>query len=206
MEQGALPRAYRSRPGSGAGTYGYLALLWIWGAYQMSTARHLPVWLRVALPVLMAGFIAFLAYARPRRFTVVDREGISVRSALRVRRMRWAELHDIRVESPGERSGARGGPRVLACVYLADGKRVGLPCVDDLETSAIRTEGALIRSVWTELRGPQWRPEPDAEARIARAAARRGWWTGSGSGRWGVPVVCAASAVALIALIVVLTG
>ncbi|MET9464456.1 PH domain-containing protein [Streptomyces sp. NPDC006544] len=206
MTQVALPREYRSRPGSGTRAYGFLALVWFWGVYEMSAARHLPVWFRVALPVMTAAFIAFLAYSRPRRFTVIDREGISVRNVLLVRRLRWAELHDIRVESPAGRSAAKGGPRAFACAYLADGKRVGLPCVDEIETPAIRTEAALVRSLWTELRGPQWRPEPDAEARIARAAARREWWTGSGSARWGVPVAGAVLTAALITLSVVFLG
>lgn len=206
MAQGTLPREYRTRAGSGAGAFLLMALIWGVGVLRMATADLLPIWCRVGLPVLMAGFIAFVAYARPRRFTVFDEKGIAVRGPLRVRRMAWGELHDIRAEVWPERTRTRmaamaGAPRVSAYAYLADGKRVPLLCLDDREVEGVRTEVALIRSVWTGLRGPQWLPGPDAEARIARDAARRAWWT---SGR-ATPVVALAT-VAVIVLGVVLLG
>ncbi|MFD9355583.1 PH domain-containing protein [Streptomyces sp. NPDC060031] len=143
------------------------------GRDRMATAERLPVWFRVTAFVLPTAFVAFAAYARPRRFTALDREGISVRGPLRVRRLPWAELRDVRAESVRERLQTAGAPRVQAYVYLADGKRVLLPCVDDVELVAARTEVAFIRSVWAELRGPGWQPDPDAQVRIARAVARR---------------------------------
>lgn len=89
--------------------------------------------------------------------------------------MRWAEIHEVRAVALPERMNAGSVPGVRACVYLVDGKRVGLPCVDGVEVSAVHTEVAFIRSVWSELRGPGWRRDPDVAARIDRADARREW-------------------------------
>lgn len=180
MEQGTLPREYRTRAGSGAGAYLWMGLVWVWGCYQSATADRLPLWWRVGMPVLTALFIGFLAYARPRRFTVLDEQGIAVRRLLRVRRLRWAELYDIRAEAwPEQARAVPGASRVFACAYLTGGKRVPLPCVDDREVAGVRGEVALIRSVWTGLRGPGWQPDPGTEACIAQAAARREWWAGT---------------------------
>lgn len=201
MDQGTLPREYRTRAGSGGGAYLWMGLVWVWGCYQSATADRLPLWWRVALPVLTALFIAFVAYARPRRFTVLDERGITVRSLLRVRRLRWAELYDVRAEAwPGRARTVSGAEWVSAYAYLPRGKRVALPCVDDREVEGVRTEVALIRSVWTGLRGPGWQPDPGAEARIARAAARQAWWVRSA----GVNVVIGTATLVGIALLVVL--
>ncbi|MFF1415180.1 hypothetical protein ACFVX6_36340 [Streptomyces sp. NPDC058289] len=94
----------------------------------------------------------------------------------------------------------RVAERVSAYAYLPGGKRVPLPCVEDREVAGVRTEAAFIRSVWTELRGPGWQPGPDAEARIARAAARREWWARSA---WA-NVVIGTATLAGVALLVVL--
>ncbi|WP_407838606.1 PH domain-containing protein [Streptomyces sp. DSM 116496] len=161
MDQRTLPREYRTRAGSGAGAFVGMGLVWVWGCYQSATADRLPPWWRLGLPVLTALFIAFVAYTRPRRFTALDERGIAVRNLLRVRRVEWAELHDIRAEAWPEKARAiPGTPRVRAYAYLRDGKRIVLPCVDDREVEAVRTEVALIRSVWTALRGPGWHPDP----------------------------------------------
>lgn len=173
------------------------------GCYQSATADRLPLWWRVGLPVLTAAGIAFLAYARPRRFTVLDEQGIAVRSLLRVRRLRWAELYDIRAEAwPGRAPAVPGVPRVFAYAYLPGGKRVSLPCVDDREVEGVRTEVALIRAAWAGLRGPGWQRDPGAEARIARAAVRREWWVRSG----GASLLIGAGTVAGIVFLVVVLG
>ncbi|MFD6889038.1 hypothetical protein [Streptomyces sp. NPDC059957] len=203
MDQGMLPREYRVRAGSAAGAYAWMGLVWVGGCYQSSTHDSLPLWWRVALPVLTGLFIAFMAYARPRRFTVLDEEGIAVRSLLRVRRLRWAELHDIRAEAwPGRARAVPGAGQLSAYAYLSGGKRVSLPCVDDREVEGVRTEVARIRGVWTGLRGPGWQQDPGAEARIARAAARREWWARSA----GANLVIGAATVGGILFLVVLLG
>ncbi|MCM1973316.1 PH domain-containing protein [Streptomyces sp. G1] len=203
MNQVTLPREYRPRAGSGARAFLVMGLVWAWGCYQSATADRLPPWWRVGLPVLTALFIAFVACTRPRRFTALDERGIAVRNLLRVRRLGWAELHDIRAQVwPEEARAIPGMPRVCAYAYLRDGKRIVLPCVDDREVEAVRTEVALIRSVWTVLRGPGWQPDPGAEPRIARAAVRREWWGRSA----GAKVVIGTATLAGIALLVVLLG
>ncbi|WP_405490222.1 hypothetical protein [Streptomyces sp. NBC_00096] len=204
MEQGTLPREYRTRSGSAAGLYALLGFVWLFGAARMATARFLPVWYRVAFVVLLGAFIAFVVYARPRRFTVLDEKGISVRGLLGVRRLGWDELHDVRAEAwPEQMRTVAGAPRVFGCAYRADGKRVVLPCVDDREVAGVHAEVARIRSVWTRLRGPRWEPDPAAEARIARDAARRDRWVRAGSG-WAVPVVATVVIIAVIVLCLVL--
>ncbi|MFE9565617.1 PH domain-containing protein [Streptomyces sp. NPDC006487] len=200
MDQGTLPREYRTRAGSAGGAYLWMGLVWVWGCYQSATADRLPFWWRVALPVLAALLLAFAAYARARRFTVLDEQGIAVRSLLRVRRVRWAELHDIRAEGrPGRAGRGPGAEWVSAYAYLPGGKRVSLPCVDDREVEGVRTEVALIRAAWAGLRGPGWRQDPGAEARIARAAAQREWWARSA----GAKAVIGTATLAGIALLVV---
>lgn len=198
-----LPREYRVRPGSAAGLYGWMGLVWLWGCYQSATADRLPFWWRVALPVLTAVFCLFVAYSRPRRFTVLDEHGIAVRNVLRVRRLRWAELHDIRAEAwPGRARAVPGVPGVSAYVYLPGGKRVPLPCVDDREVEGVRTEVALIRAAWAGLRGPGWQQDPGAEESIVRAAVRREWWGRSG----GASLLIGAVTVAGVVLLVVVLG
>ncbi|WP_327306118.1 PH domain-containing protein [Streptomyces sp. NBC_01298] len=153
----------------------------------------------MALPVLTGLFIVFVAYARPRRFTVLDERGIAVRNFLRVRRLRWAELYDIRAEVLDGQAARLGGLTVQAYAYRADGKRLVLPCLDDREQPAVRREATRIRMVWTELRGPQWRLDPQAESRIARDAARRErrwagarWERSLGAPSWSSPSSCSA--------------
>ncbi|MGW1773144.1 PH domain-containing protein [Streptomyces sp. NPDC002104] len=192
----ALPRHYRTKPGNRAlivALVGGLALLLV-----QSWELPVPAWLRVLFIALMTVFVAWVLYARTRRFTTVDLEGISLRNALGVRRLAWDDIHDIRsVVIPHTQGGA--GPGLVVYAYRTDGRRVGLPCIDDNELTdaeQVEQEAEALRSLLAEHRRADWTPDPQAEPRIAGRTAQwenaYRWVTG-----WRVAVVVVALTVAV---------
>lgn len=169
MRDDALPRHYRTRPGNRR----FLSILAVaFAAFFLTTWLDVPRpgWMKLSITVLMSGAVGFGLYARSRRFTAVDGEGISVSKGIGVRRLAWDDLHDIRVVAVPQSSGGVG-PRTTAYAYRADGRRVLLPCVDDLELVAVEREVSGLRSLLERQRRADWVPVPGAEARIGRQTA-----------------------------------
>ncbi|MGW7438903.1 PH domain-containing protein [Streptomyces sp. NPDC054849] len=184
MQEAALPREYRhDRRHSTAVIVllvGKLVLLGI-----LSLELPWPGWLKGLILALFAAFVALAIAARPRQFTRVDGQGVTRCNGLGVRRLAWSELHDIRtVTVPQPNAGAS----IVTYAYLGDGRRLLLPCVDDEELPDAEREALVLRSLLEELRGADWTPDAQAEARIARQNARwerlyrpsTAWWIGGG--------------------------
>ncbi|MFD5149071.1 PH domain-containing protein [Streptomyces sp. NPDC058401] len=191
----ALPRRYRAKPPWGLGVllFGSFGLFLL----KVGVETSVPGWGTALLGVLLAGFCAGALYVRTRCFATVDRQGIIVRRTFRVRRFAWDDIHDIRTVNapPGDRGIA---PGTSAYLYRTDGRRMILPFLDDNEMTGVEQEVEGLRSLLTEHRRADWAPDPQAEPRIARQAAR--WESGH---RYAVVT---GIVLVVLALIVFLTG
>ncbi|WP_165953659.1 PH domain-containing protein [Streptomyces sp. 8K308] len=173
MSVESLPREYhmisRQRTIASVAAGAWLLLitggLWAGGDDVSAAARLIGT---VLAPVLFA----WLTVALRRSGTYVDLDGVRVRGVLLTRRLRWAELHDIRVESNTEASPLFGQPATLAYAYRRDGRRIQLLYFDENQP-VFQREVELVRNVWQELRGPDWAPSPEARAADARRRDRR---------------------------------
>lgn len=169
MPEDTLLRHYRTKPGNWGLFVVFLVTL---GLFLLATFNlPWPGWAKLLAGALMSIFVGWVLYARSRRFTTVDHEGISVRGAFGVRRLAWDDIHDIRPVAIPQVEGATG-PRTIVYAYRTDGRRWGLPCVDDVEQTAVGWEVVSLRSILAERRRADWVEDSRAEPRIARQAAR----------------------------------
>ncbi|UCM86628.1 PH domain-containing protein [Streptomyces marincola] len=167
MSAESLPREYHlvTRPrtialgATGVGLFLVAVTLWATG--------DTPPALQVVVPVLSAALFAWQVVALRRSGTYVDLDGIRVRGLLVTRRLRWAELNEIRAEPNAEASPLFGAPADLAYAYARDGRRIQLLYFDGNQP-VFRQEVELVRHAWEELRGPQWTPSPEADAAQVR--------------------------------------
>ncbi|WTI14839.1 hypothetical protein OIB37_17760 [Streptomyces sp. NBC_00820] len=63
--------------------------------------------------------------------------------ALKARTWGWQNIHDLRIEAV--RNTRSSGPRNIACLYDADGRRTELPCVNDRLLPDLATEVESLR-------------------------------------------------------------
>ncbi|MCX5406420.1 PH domain-containing protein [Streptomyces sp. NBC_00335] len=202
MPDDGLLREYRTKPGNWVVFVAFFGLL---GFFALATSElPWPRWVKLLVGALMAIFVGWVLYARSRRFTTVDHRGIAVRDAAGVRRLAWDDIHDIRaVDIPHVDGGT--APRTIVYAYRTDGRRLGLPCVDDVEQTAVGWEVVSLRSILAERRSADWVEDPRAEPRIARQAARwenaYRWLSG-----WRMPVAGAVILLPVLAVIVFFTG
>lgn len=165
-----LPRRYRAKPrnwGLGVLLFASIGLVLL----KVGLDTSMPGWGIALLGVLLAAFGAGALYVRTRCFATVDRKGIILRRTFRVRRFAWDDIHDIRTVNVALRE--RGiAPGIFAYVYRTDGRRVLLPFLDDNEMTDVEQEVEGLRFLLAEYRRADWAPDPRAEPRIARQAAR----------------------------------
>ncbi|MFE4637127.1 hypothetical protein ACFRJ1_27625 [Streptomyces sp. NPDC056773] len=169
MPEDNLLRHYRTKPGNRGLFFALFGMLGIFFLQTWLLPWH--GWAKLLTGVLMSAFVGWVLYARSRRFTTVDHQGISVRAVGGVRRLAWDDIHDIRPVNIPQVDGSVG-PRTIVYAYRTDGRRLGLPCVDDVEQTAVGWEAVSLRSILAERRRADWVADPRAELRIARQAAR----------------------------------
>ncbi|WP_405727198.1 PH domain-containing protein [Streptomyces sp. NBC_01537] len=145
----------------------------------------------VAIFVILPVFVVYLVLREVRGRTLLGPDGITAKGALRVRRIAWADIHDIRAEPSKDR------PLWVVRVYDRTGRRFALPHVNNEQIDDPAEVETLI-DAWRVRRGPDWAPLPGTEAAIQLRAARRKAWTRAGI--VGV-VVMVATFVASIALV-----
>jgi hypothetical protein len=145
----------------------------------------------VAISVILPVFIIYLVLREVRGRTLLGPAGITAKGALRVRRIAWADIHDIRPEP------SKDSPLWVVRVYDRTGRRFVLPHVNNEQVDDPAEVEAII-DAWRVRRGPDWAPLPGTEAAIRLQAARRKAWMRAGI--VGV-VVMVATLVASIALV-----
>jgi len=124
----------------------------------------------VAIVVLLPVFITYAVLSEVRGRTLVGPDGITIRRVLRVRRIDWADIHDIRLEP------TRNRPLWFVWVYDRAGRRFVLPHVNSEQVDDPAEVEAII-DAWKARRGPDWAPLPGTEAAIQlRAARQKAWW------------------------------
>lgn len=168
----SLPREYRTGSGRMVGVVIGTVIALPSGLYPLWTDDSIPTTAKALVTLLLLAFFTWLIAAAARAATVVDRGGIRVRGFLRVRRLAWADVQDIRVEvNPGAAFQDAAAERV-SYAYGFTGRRVQLMYVDDAHVS-LDDEIAFLRRTWQELRGTGRAPAVGFEARIKRGEARR---------------------------------
>lgn len=136
------------------------------------TGELIPGWVKLLVTALVLALFGWLLLAAQRCATFADEGGLTVRGFARTRRLRWAEVQDIRVEPNPSAGMQKGAPALLCYAYGAGARRVQLMYVDDVHVSVDR-EAAALRALWAEHRGPTWAASPDDARTIARGEARR---------------------------------
>ncbi|MGW7059729.1 PH domain-containing protein [Streptomyces sp. NPDC054904] len=166
MPEESLPRQYRCRPHKRIKILAWSSLP-IAAALLKTWVEPLPIWLQVSTTIVLAAATAWVVYAAPRRFTTVNKDGISVRGAYRTRHLAWNDIYDIR-------NGAGPHTRDTAYAHLANGRQVLLPYVDrsELGQAGFLPEVAALQVILAEHRTTTLAPDPGMESRIARWAAR----------------------------------
>jgi hypothetical protein len=127
----------------------------------------------VAVSVIPPVFIIYLVLREVRGRTLLGPDGITARGALRVRRIAWADIHDIRPEPSKDR------PLWVVRVYDRTGRRFVLPHVNNEQMDDPAEVEAII-DAWRMRRGPDWAPLPGTEAAIRLRAAHRKAWMRAG--------------------------
>ena len=114
-----------------------------------------------------------LVWAR-RSATITSRDCITVRRLVRVARISWADIQDIRVEANPAAIASADAPRELVAVYDSGGHRTTLPHLSRANLAgqglSLHVEVEHLRSTWMQLRGDQWMPEQAATSKIAERA------------------------------------
>lgn len=120
-----------------------------------------------------AAITLVLVWAR-RSATITSRDGITVRRLVRVARISWADIQDIRVETNPAAVSSEDAPKELVAVYDAGGHRTTLPHLSQANLAgqglSLQAEVEHLRSAWMQLRGGQWVPERAAISKIAERA------------------------------------
>lgn len=123
----------------------------------MAADDNVPLWVVVLTGVFFAGFFgAGIALVR-RAGTVIDGQGISIRSGFRTRFHAWSDIQDVQ-EQPNPLAGMAHQASRIGVVYDTRGSRIELPWVNDLSRAHLDSDIALVRQVWTMRRGDEWRP------------------------------------------------
>ncbi|MET9606332.1 PH domain-containing protein [Streptomyces sp. NPDC006512] len=171
MGAGLLPRDYRVRAERMTGAYTAVGIGAPGVLLSVLTMEHVAPGVKplIAAPVL--ALFGWLVWASRRCSTLLDRDGIRVRRLTGSRRLAWADVQEIRAAPRPGAAAAKGRPPALAYAHDRAGRRLRLVCVDDGHVDVAR-EVALIRTVWRELRGPDWAPDPEARRAIGRQTAR----------------------------------
>ncbi|QQM46220.1 PH domain-containing protein [Streptomyces liliifuscus] len=147
----------------GLGTLSVLAALW---------GAEVPASLRYPFLAAWVALMGWLFYATLRCSTTADIKAIHARGMVKRRRLAWEDIQDIRAEVNPASAMQSGAPNVLVHAYGRDGSKVLLPFVDDLHVNVERELGLLLDS-WSELRGADWAPDPQAAVLIDRRDARQ---------------------------------
>nr|WSX47883.1 PH domain-containing protein [Streptomyces sp. NBC_00974] len=175
MGEGTLPRLYRSKPGKALMVMGLVGMA-LAGVLLKAWTESFPLGVKVLVTLVLTVAGAWVVYAVPRRFTGVDDEGVSLRNAGRLRRLAWGDIYDIgSVTPPAGRGQDSHIATTYAYAYLTNGRRVLLPCVDNVELGegGVLREVAALRSLLEERREAGWTPDPQRDAEIARRQTRQ---------------------------------
>ncbi|WP_424212433.1 hypothetical protein ACN20G_10250 [Streptomyces sp. BI20] len=167
----SLPRAYRMGPAQRRGMYVAAGLGTPVCMFPLITLQDASAGLKLGLAALILLLFGWLLWRAPRCATHADLKGVRVTRFLSTRRLDWSGIQGF-AAAPNPSAGAhRNQPRVLGHVHDARGRRVQLMYLDDNHVDVER-ELALLTEAWEELRGPDWRADEQARARIERTAAR----------------------------------
>ncbi|MFF4271231.1 PH domain-containing protein [Streptomyces sp. NPDC001536] len=139
------------------------------------TSNSLPLWVRVGF--LLAAVLAagWMVLRLRRSCTLVTTDGITVRGAFAERHRAWHDIYDLRVE-PLPRGANYTGQNFVTYLYLKDGRRHGLPHVDDRQLADPWSEVAGLLGAAGRHRGAPFEPRPAVEALIRKRAARARAW------------------------------
>ncbi|WP_017593855.1 PH domain-containing protein [Nocardiopsis potens] len=155
----SLPREYRMMPRQRRIATAALALwfclpvLGPWAAPEDAA----PAWVPPLASCVGLGVFGWLVWALRRSGTSVGLDGIRVRGVLRVRRLRWEEISDIRTERNVDATPPLGPPGLLTFAHRRGGGRVRLLYFDEYQL-LFRRELELVRGAWAELRAPDRAP------------------------------------------------
>lgn len=137
-------------------------------------ADDVPTWVSALVLVLLAGLAVWVAAALLRSATVVRREHIMVHGAFRTREIAWSDIQGIRVEEIAN-TAEHDLPQRVVAVYGGDGRRLGLPHLNEKALGTPRTLHDEVRALcemWLRWRGDDWEPVPEVEAKMAAKSAK----------------------------------
>ncbi|MFI8093636.1 PH domain-containing protein [Streptomyces sp. NPDC086080] len=172
MSDRTLPREYRTTGGQAALVAGVVVIAAAAALFPLWTEEDMPASVRWIGSIAVLALFAWLVAGAARSSTTADLRGIRVRGVMRVRRMSWREIQDIRVEANPGASMQQGAPRVFTYAYGANGKRTQLIHLDG-NTVDLEGELAFLHAAWVELRGADWTESARVTRRIDRGEARR---------------------------------
>ncbi|WP_329316210.1 PH domain-containing protein [Streptomyces sp. NBC_01262] len=172
MSEGVFAREYRLRKWPPPNRFLIVPFLVLIAIQHATSPMPLTV-ADVAVSVILPVCVVYLVLREVRGRTLLGPDGITVKGALRVRRIAWADIHDIRPEP------VKKGPPWVVRVYDRAGRRFVLPHVNDEQVDDPAEVEAII-DAWKARRGPDWAPLPGTEAAIRLEAARRKAWMWAG--------------------------
>lgn len=159
--------------------FGFIALCL--GNYVLRLAQDdhdvMNRWADAAVAAIVVAFLTWTSLFHWRGRTIAGPDGITTRGALRVRRVAWPDVYDIRIEPVPNQPA--DGPVFLTYLYGDDGRRTRLPFLDDWQLPGfygLRAEVGALREAAALWRGTAWERRPEVEERIRRRAGHRKAW------------------------------
>ncbi|MFJ1644849.1 PH domain-containing protein [Streptomyces sp. NPDC088258] len=126
-----MNREYRVRPGRVFGLVVVIAfvtmapLLPLWSAIGSTEATK---WL---VTVVLLALFLILSVRAGRSVTVIDADGIHIRTLSRTRHLAWSDIQDFRSAPSNRAPGQSDAPNTVTYAHTHDGRRVLLPYADD---------------------------------------------------------------------------
>lgn len=126
--------------------------------YDMATDDGTPVIVPVATALLLGAVIAVVARLILVSATICDETYLTVRRTFGTSRIAWPDVQAIEIET--NHDATKEAPRRLTVLYDTDGRRRELPFVNDRGVADLDAEVEVVRELWRQNRGADWRRRP----------------------------------------------
>ncbi|MEU9604127.1 hypothetical protein [Streptomyces sp. NPDC048057] len=171
MTDGQYLRRYGTDRGFALGFFVPAFTLLMGAAGAVVLDDVVPAWVSVAVVAVLVLLAVWVAAAVLRAVTIVRQEHLVIRTAFRTRRIAWGDVQGIQIERIPN-AAQHDLPERTVVVYDRDGRRLGLPHLNDREVAELDAEASALRDLWQGWRGPGWAPVPNVAGKMSATAAK----------------------------------
>lgn len=136
--------------------------------YDIASDDATPGWVAWLVGLFFAAFFGLVIWWIVGTATIADDKHLTVRGVLKSRAIPWREIQAIELEPNPQAAYGGNQPLVLGVLYDADGKRIGLPYLNDRGTPNVEQEMADLQEAWRQRRGHDWVRSAEISAEVER--------------------------------------